>query len=435
MKIQSVQMHNIQSWDDNSPTLNLAEDKMNVIIAPSETGKSVLIKVLKEMCFAGAWGYTHEGLIRRGASKGLAYFFLEDGSIVVFELLPKTQNYFLVYLTYDEEGKIVVNDKEEPIYGVKKFIFSDMNVEIPEEIAEAMGLIIDRKAKTVINVLDKDMLIPFVTAPPALNARILAAVTEDPNLERILETLEKWKELESNYITSIVKTMHSINQKLDRSSYIDEQEISRKIMHQEECIELLPVLGDLADDYEKVREDFWNNQKEVPEINIDTELKLLKAAENILSECETFERIANTQIELVDEPPADGVASIALLKAMEQIVTECDSLPEEPPRVEKLSYELPECIKLLNLIKDSAIVTEDIPDAPENIKELNLDKELQVLKVFEELGSAESSGYQAVMEALQATRKCKSIHKELVAIKEELGVCPTCKQPFKEKSK
>ena len=131
MKIVKIQLTNIQSWDSDSPILELSPDAMNVIVAPSETGKSVLIKTIKEMCFANNWGYTHEGLIRRGCKSGKAMFIFENGDAVMFEILPKTQNYFVLEYERDEDGNFVPDENNELKYRIDKYIFNDLDVEIP----------------------------------------------------------------------------------------------------------------------------------------------------------------------------------------------------------------------------------------------------------------------------------------------------------------
>lgn len=183
MKIKHYMLKNIQSWGEKSKAITLAPNKMNVLIAPSETGKSVIVKIIKEMCFAGNWGYTWDSLIRRGCEFGAVAFVLEDETIVSYHIWRNKVRYAIVY-----KGDVGHIDN-------KAWVFTDKNhTEIPDEIANAMGLVIDRKGKTVINVLDKDMVTPYVTAPPELNARISSVITVVPEMEIRRNNLEIWKE-------------------------------------------------------------------------------------------------------------------------------------------------------------------------------------------------------------------------------------------------
>lgn len=181
MRIVGYKLQDIQSWDEKSPSINLSTDRMNVIIAPSETGKSVVVKVLKEMCFSGKWGYTWESLIRRDKKRGVAMFMLEDGTVVAYFIYPRAVRYSIIYSDKEKQNKTWD-------------FFDPNNTEIPEEVANLMGLVVDRKGKTIINVLDKDMVIPYVTASPELNARISSVITTVPEMEKRREMLSEWKQ-------------------------------------------------------------------------------------------------------------------------------------------------------------------------------------------------------------------------------------------------
>jgi hypothetical protein len=221
MKIKSIKLSNIQSWDADSPELKLSSDAVNVLIAPSETGKSVLIKVLKEMCFPNNWGYNRLGLIRRGAPYGVAYFILEDDTIIGYVMQPKGQVYTI--LRRGEDGK----------FTEKRF---NNAVEIPEEIADLMGLIVDREAKTVINVLDKNMPMPLINTSPKLSGRIVATVTENPQLELIKSNLKSWDDVLTPLIQKL-KTTYEVRGRVyreapekDESKIVNHLTLSKKYM-------------------------------------------------------------------------------------------------------------------------------------------------------------------------------------------------------------
>lgn len=239
MRIKGYVLKNIQSWDDKSGVINLCDDKMNVIIAPSETGKSVIIKVIKEMCFAGNWGYTWESLIRRGADFGVVAFVLENDCIVTYHIWPNRVRYAIIYPDKSIEPKV--------------WEYSDsQHTEIPDEVANIMGLIIDRKGRTVVNVLDKDMVTPFVTAPPELNARIAAVITAVPEMELRRDTLREWKDQFTIATKNAEKRLNAAKMKYESAPEIDMLYYQLRLQRAETLMGVIKPLENMVTDFEYV---------------------------------------------------------------------------------------------------------------------------------------------------------------------------------------
>lgn len=232
LRIVGYKLQDIQSWDEKSPSINLSTDRMNVIIAPSETGKSVIIKILKEMCFSGKWGYTWESLIRRDKKRGVAMFMLEDGTVIAYFIYPRAVRYSIIY-----------GDKEKPN---KTWDFFDPNnTEIPEEVANLMGLVVDRKGKTIINVLDKDMVIPYVTASPELNARISSVITTVPEMEKRREMLSEWKQRLETAYKNADRKLADARYRYERAPSVDVLSHKLALMRAEALLNFVKPIDDI----------------------------------------------------------------------------------------------------------------------------------------------------------------------------------------------
>lgn len=232
MRIVGYKLQDIQSWDEKSPSINLSTDRMNVIIAPSETGKSVVIKVLKEMCFSGKWGYTWESLIRRDKKRGVAMFVLEDGTIIAYFIYPRAVRYSIIYSDTEKQNKTWD-------------FFDPNNTEIPEEVANLMGLIVDRKGKTIINVLDKDMVIPYVTASPELNARISSVITTVPEMEKRREILAEWKQRLEIAYKNADRKLSDARYRYDRAPSVDILSHKLALMRAEALLNFVKPIDDI----------------------------------------------------------------------------------------------------------------------------------------------------------------------------------------------
>lgn len=181
MRWKAVKMVNCQSWSDKSPYMSFSLDKVNVIQARNETGKSVLWKMTKAAAFPRAvLGYGLDDLVRWGQDTAYIRWVLEgpdDNDIEVGFYILKDDS-FVYRLTID--GK-----RQEWRFG-----WNDTTVAMPEEVADILGLILDYKSQTVINIIEKTEQ-PFInTRDSETDARILASILYDPKVEGIQDNLE-----------------------------------------------------------------------------------------------------------------------------------------------------------------------------------------------------------------------------------------------------
>ena len=351
MKIKGYLLKDIQSWDDKSGAVSPATDRMNVIIAPSETGKSVVIKVLKEMCFSGQWGYTWSSLIKRGASFGVAVFILEDDTMVCYYIMPFMVKYVLIY---PDGNRRIWESKEQN------------NTEIPEEIAQKMGLIVDRDAKTVINVLDKDMVTPFVTASQEMNARIAKVITAVPEMEKRINTLKEWKYYLDSALVNVKVDYNSSKLGYDRLPSIDVLGLKSKLNK-------MKILRDFILPVESIVKYF--SDKEIP---IEPEVvKLPECIEDFLSVMNSINEyckiadIVKTMVkpkEVVFNEESIGTL-ITAIKGISELGNQLVVVSKEQKPIEKVNpIDVKEIVDLIKLVTDYGLLLKSYEEPPKLIK-------------------------------------------------------------------
>lgn len=176
----AYKLTNCQSWSDKSPVVKLSKDKVNVIHGRNETGKSVLFKMIKSACFPN-YSYNPEDLIRWGADYAQVQWLISNPEIsnktiqVVYFIIRKKS---FIY-------RVIIDDKIQEW----SFAWNDRDAAMPEEVADLLGLILDRKSHTVINVIEKAEQ-PFInTQDSETDARILASILYDSKMEGLQDNL------------------------------------------------------------------------------------------------------------------------------------------------------------------------------------------------------------------------------------------------------
>lgn len=173
--ITSFQLLNFQSWDNQTHKIDIASDIVNIIEGANETGKSVLYKVMYNMCFPGYWDAKE--LIRRGYQTACLFFELSDSSAVAYEL---SLNHHAYYLSIDGN--------------MQKW----SDCPIPDALVERLGLILDYDAHVILNVIDKDVPLPFIKTTPKFNASLIRAVVEPAKISDFFaRTGEHLKEVDA----------------------------------------------------------------------------------------------------------------------------------------------------------------------------------------------------------------------------------------------
>lgn len=162
-------MVNFQAWDSSQQELSLVEDIVNNIQGTNETGKSVLFKVMYEMYFPDYYGV--DDLIRDGCQAGLLFITLTDGTQIIWECAKKYRRFYLQY----------------PGEDIKEWLQPN----VPQEITDALGFIVNYDHNIILNIIDTDTPMPFVKSSPKYNASLLKSVVEPDVIKRFYETCQE----------------------------------------------------------------------------------------------------------------------------------------------------------------------------------------------------------------------------------------------------
>lgn len=459
MKIKRYLLKNFQSWGEHSSEIALSPDTVNVFIAPSETGKSVVIKILKEMSFGFNWGYTPRGLIRRGCTQATAIFELANDNLIIFELTLKNRTYKLC------------SKQSDGTLSTKSWTFDHINknIEIPEEIETEFGLLIDRKAKTILNVLDKDMPKPFSNASPELNARVLAAVTEDFETEKrrnnLLNLESQLKETEK--IIKYLKTQ--AERRYSFAPSVDVSRLQLKITRQEQLLAICEPL-ELILELTEV-DSMLVKPVEVKYIDLKAEILTLEALNAVQDIIDEVTALLSTPLDSVPEPSCilpTVISSLRTLEALQNNAEYIDTLTE-PQEILSAPTEVPGIINILSgidtvtdICKEGILFQQEfnklsvIKEPPSITDIVFITKKIQqtTLSMTMFLGTEplkpvtfpqevkKIMGVLDSMTCLRAMTEVTSLIKErsrlkdtlnstiddLRVLEEELGVCPLCKQ-------
>jgi len=419
LKICSYMLINIQSWDKTTQHVDLSDTNVNVIIAPSETGKSVIVKILKEMCFPGHWGYTSQSLIRRGCNNGTAVFFLGDGSKAVTFTIERS------YITY----QILTENKEDD--RIWKLNYNN-SAEIPEEVAMLMGLVIDRKARTVINVLDKDMPVPFVNADQELNARIASVITKIPELEKRREYLDQLKERLSNAEKILKKRKIVVEQNYKEAPIIDINNILYKRKRAQELDVVLKcsqtIINSFSNDlYTEPKEVIFNDIKSLLNlINIISSM-LVDMSRTISSIYEPETINYNNEVEVCIENILSFNESIKGMLSIydDMIDTDVPCFTVEPDKQVTLIFNFNNEIKIM---ADNAVQLIKSKKPNEVILDESIEDIINTCKIIESLNYNEI--FECYKSAESIDNKLSSIEDELNELKNKIKICPVCKKPL-----
>lgn len=168
--LEAVRLVNCQSIED--ATLDFATDRVNVIVADNNTGKSILFKMLKTTANPN-WlsNKKRKQLIRHGASSASMICGFSDGSIGITTIIENG----VIYRYKDADSQDFTTYQRAP-----------------EEYIAQLGLIVDNKTKFIANIIDTDQDMLLVNSDLKGNNELLCALAECADL---LEVKDKVSQL------------------------------------------------------------------------------------------------------------------------------------------------------------------------------------------------------------------------------------------------
>lgn len=372
--ILSFRLLNFQSWNDKSAEIILSPELLNIIEAPNETGKSVLFKVIYNMVFPGYWSSTE--LIRTGCQRAVMIISLADERYVAYVL--QRSHYAVTLLSTD--GK---QDWED----YKQF---------PQEVSEALGLIVDANSKIILNVIDKDVPLPFIKTSPAFNASLIKAIVEPPEITEFFERLKinmQEANVAQNAFYQAAAKAHAAYTVLE---YKDVDLLAEQKNRVDKLTAFVQRFESFSNVLSHLTEHIGRQPKAVIDPHlVDSEIGTLASLEHITSILSKITEI----IECFKEPVKDPSIAEPELKVMQHI----DSVLAIMQQIDSARAHLPKQIKLPDVSVELAMI----------------DKIAQVVSILHALT-------QKVLIVNENVLVMQNIKDELTQIREQVGVCPTC---------
>lgn len=232
--IKQIRLKNCQSFED--VTYTFAEDRLNVIVAENDTGKSILYKVLK---LAGKPDYysnaERRDLIRRGAEFAQVTMLFTDGSFGAMQIF---------------KDKTVYSWVEDLEHGVSWWL------EPPVELLDRLGLLVSPTESFIANIIDTDQGLLLVDPRLASNYELVKLIATCEDLDLIRERVEPLIQEFRSILLREKDNLGFFNRQLEDTAYVDVEKLERKRTAVEtaegtaevvcslyECIEKLPEFG------------------------------------------------------------------------------------------------------------------------------------------------------------------------------------------------
>lgn len=274
--IHSVRLINCQSWENG--IIPLAQDRINVLRADNNSGKSVFFKMLKITACPGYFTpKERKKLIRNGCDSANILYAFTDGSVGACSVYPTR----VMYL-YAEDGKNF-EKYEEP----------------PQEMITKLG-IIHNADKFVANIIDMDQSMLLVDSNVHENYELIKLLTENESLNelktKIQLNLEDFRVKESDLRFQSLELQNLLN----NTEYKDVNKIKARIDRSKTLLEIMETLDQVDSLYNKIQ-DNWVEHLNYKELLKQLELLEVLANAITLAKSITFrDEVKKEQIETID---------------------------------------------------------------------------------------------------------------------------------------
>lgn len=416
--LTSVEIHNMQSWSEQSGVMEFNPEVLNVIKGRNETGKSVVFKIIYEMVFPGYHGAQY--LVRRGAEFGSALFNYADGISVLFVLYPNGSRLYGVY-----------KDNQLTPYNVTR---------IPDEIIQIMGLVISWDTRIILNVLDKDIPMPFIKTDSTYNASLLQSKLEPIEITNMFVRAK-------DYLTRIqsAKAVFSRKEaywqaKCDALDKTDPADIQYQLAFLNSRTHIYyPLVGlynDLCD-----LDEVLAREPSVPAYDLDSAQNLLK----LLSHVNEVARVISDIKHVVNSKPIEPrhtveqletgsqlLMTLQSLARVDQVIIDIDGLKK--PIVPALPSIEPQ-FKVLSALNYTQMMCREltclkpvnVPRDPANSDKLMkiLQEALQVRRNFNQL-------VLLCVEQIKASQAVQALQEQITQLEHQLGICPLCGRRYED---
>lgn len=212
--LKSIRMINCQSWQDS--TIELAADRLNVLQADNNVGKSVLFKMLKITADPKHYSAAERReLIRWNCACAAIMYFFTDGSLGYVKVYPTT-----VIYGYSEDGSRVTESK------------------VPSKVMlEKIGLLTDDSF--VANIIDTEQDLLLVNPKLRANYNLMKLLVFNDDLEKLREKAENIQDRVTKAKSNLKYSLAEIEKSLVDVQYVDLASMERKLELAEVCHSVL----------------------------------------------------------------------------------------------------------------------------------------------------------------------------------------------------
>lgn len=419
-QVKSIYLQNFQSWNDKSGCMNMETDVINVIRGRNEIGKSVIFKVLYEMCFPGYHGSVD--LVRRGCDYGAMVIVLENGTQLMFQLFAKGGRAFYMQRLNETDSKIW------------------KQTELPHEFEEELGLIVSYENRIILNVIDKDIPMPFIKTDPHYNAQVFRSVLEPEKLTAFFMRAKEYM-IELRDAQAVFRRRADyFDAKQSAYDYVDV--VSLGIKHRQ-LTSILPSYKDIIE-LQNAVVDTYNIAQTKPEpFTVDIEqaevyMRILTALNQGIDTICSLSDLEQT-------PPTCNEAqlsrSLYLLKfnrALSSLSSEVVSLAQSTPSPSKpIPAVVPELFKLSSMVSTCQGQLCDCLQLQSELHDV-IDVTGTPTVLLGALKSVSNISWQlGTYSRIRADAKhnldtIEHLEAGIQQLQDELGVCPTCGRSFHE---
>jgi len=229
--IKSVRFCNCQSFEDVS--FELADNKVNVLVAPNNTGKSIFFKMLKVAASPHYFSRDElKDLIRTGCDSAIAMYQFDDGAIG------------LVIITYKGVFYKFKFEDDEEFY---------TTIEPTESFLEHLGLITNCK-DFVANIIDTDQDMLLINSDQKGNGDLIRLIAEDSTLGELEEKVNVLIDEYTGYSNKVSFFGESLNTQLSTLQYTDVDRLEREYLNCSLAFELMELLNSVDLCFEAINE-------------------------------------------------------------------------------------------------------------------------------------------------------------------------------------
>lgn len=321
--IETIQLVNCQSWQNGSFTLS--RDKINVIIAKNDTGKSVLMKMLKVSVSPKFFPpKKRKKLIRWGKPDARAYYRFTDGALAV----------------------VIVQQNAKVIYGFKEPDADKltMTIEPPARLVEELGMMVNSDGTFIANIIDTDQNLMLVDSDSKATCEFISMMCNNATLDEYKETLQVWQKSTLESLEKVELQQTSLQYQLQQLKYVDIAKEGERLHKLQIAKDMLAKLIDGARILNKLEYrdgviDF-NKLLTIADVVIKMEnnslndLKIGIFNEHSIDAVESLERLESIKFSklMVNTRPVaeEKIAGLQLLEKLERVILR-DVYVGEPP--------------------------------------------------------------------------------------------------------